>query len=500
MQVAGCRLQVAGYRLQVTGYRLQVATLKLATCNLQLATYNLKTYNLQLETCKKMTFSEFNLNTPLWNALEELGFENSTPIQEKAFSVIMSGKDVVGIAQTGTGKTFAYLLPLLRQLTFSKKKHPRILIVVPTRELVIQVVDEAKKLTKYINTRVAGVYGGTNINTQKQLVYDGVDILVATPGRLVDLTLSGVLRLKTIQKLVIDEVDEMLNLGFRSVLINLMDTLPFRRQNLMFSATLTTEVDGIIKNYFHEPQKIEVAAHGTPLKKIIQKAYHVPNFFTKVNLLEYLLSNDEEMKKVLVFASTKKLSDKLHEKLTLKFDDKIGVIHSNKSQNYRINSIKRFESGENRVLIATDLISRGLDITGITHVINFDTPEIPADYIHRIGRTGRAEKDGTAIVFINEVEQEFQLAIEKLMNKQIPVAILPKDLEISDVFTKEEKPLLFDKEYLKPTNIKKIIKQSKGAFHEKNEKNSQINSGSPSKKRKKYKKPISRGGKQRTKK
>lgn len=438
-----------------------------------------------------MNFTDLNINAPIRNAIEDLGFETPTPIQRKAFSVIMAGKDMVGVAQTGTGKTFAYLLPLLRKLKFSKKKHPRILIIVPTRELVLQVVSEIEKLTKYMNVRFAGIYGGTNINTQKQLVYNGLDILAATPGRLMDLQLSGVLRLKAIQHLVIDEVDEMLNLGFRSVLINLMDILPEKRQNLMFSATLTTEVEGIIKDYFFEPHKIEIAAHGTPVEKIIQQAYHVPNFFTKVNLLEYLLENDQEMSKVLVFVATKKLADRLHERLSPKFKN-IGVIHSNKSQNYRINAIKRFDKGEYRVLIATDLISRGLDLRNISHVINFDLSEMPADYIHRIGRTGRADKDGTAISFINEAEQEYQIEIERLMKKPIPLLTLPDELEISDVYTAEERPKLYDKDYLKVTKVKK---QSKGAYHEKLEKNKKTNSGSASRHKKKYKKPITRGSK-----
>ena len=181
-----------------------------------------------------MIFSELNINTPLLNALSDIGYEYPTPIQKEAFSVILSGKDMVGIAQTGTGKTFAYLLPILKQHKYSEQRNPRILIVVPTRELVLQVVKEAKSLTEYMNIRIAGVYGGTNMNTQKQMVYDGLDLLVATPGRLIDLALTSVLRLKSIQKLVIDEVDEMLNLGFRRQLIDLMDMLPKKGKTLCF--------------------------------------------------------------------------------------------------------------------------------------------------------------------------------------------------------------------------------------------------------------------------
>ena len=186
-------------------------------------------------------------------------FTNPTPIQEMAFPVVMSGKDVIGIAQTGTGKTLAYLLPVLRQHTFSNQKDPRILILVPTRELVIQVVEEIRKLTTYMTVRVVGVYGGTNINNQKQQLYDGLDILVATPGRLVDLSMTGILRLKSIQKLVIDEVDEMLNLGFRPQLISLMEIISAKRQNLMFTATLTDDVERLISDFFSNTSKIEIA-------------------------------------------------------------------------------------------------------------------------------------------------------------------------------------------------------------------------------------------------
>ena len=426
-----------------------------------------------------MTFEELNLNKSLISALDDLGYVNPTPIQGKAFPIIMSGRDVVGIAQTGTGKTFAYLLPILRQLKYSDQKHPRILIIVPTRELVLQIVREIEKLSSYMNVRFLAVYGGTNINTQKQLVYNGVDIIVATPGRLVDLALTGILRLKDIKVLVIDEVDQMLSLGFRQPLISFLETLPKKRQNLMFSATMSEEVEKLISTYFFEPQKIEVASHGTPLEKIIQKAFHVPNFNTKVNLLEYLLLNDDELSKVLVFVGTKKLADNLHEQIAKKFPNQIGVIHSNLSQNQRIKTLKQFHDGTLRVLVATDIIARGLDISDVTHVINFDTSEIPEDYIHRIGRTGRANKNGVAISFINEAEQAYQLDIEKLMNMEIPLESLPKNLAISKIITDDERPRLIDKIHQK----KGADKNAPGpAFHEKKEKNKKVNLGGPGQK------------------
>lgn len=439
-----------------------------------------------------MTFEELNLNNPLINALDDLGYLFPTPIQEKAFKIILSGKDVVGIAQTGTGKTIAYLLPLLKQLKYSEQRNPRILILVPTRELVLQVLKETEALAKYMSLRIVGVYGGTNINPQKQIVHEGLDVLIATPGRLYDLAMTGILRLKSIQKLVIDEVDEMLNAGFRPQLVNIMEILPEKRQNLMFSATLSEDVENIVADFFYHPQIIEIAAHGTPLEQIVQQAYHVPNYYTKVNLLEYLLKNDENLNKVLVFVSSKKLADRLFEQIKNKFPEQFGVVHSNKSQNYRINTMKKFEEGEFRVLISTDIMARGLDIQDVSHVINFDMPEVPGDYMHRIGRTGRADKTGVAISFINEAEQLYQTEIEKTMKKAIPLMPLPENLEISNIYTDDERPSLFDKNYLAAPDIK----HSQGAFHERKKSNRKQNSGSPAFKRK-HKKGKSAKGRRR---
>jgi len=418
-----------------------------------------------------MTFEDLNINRPLLNALEELGYFHPTPIQRDAFSVIMSGRDVVGVAQTGTGKTFAFLLPLIRQHKFTKEKAPRTLIVVPTRELVVQMVGEIEKLTTYINIRVGGVYGGTNMNTQKMIVLEGLDILVATPGRLLDLAYTGALKLRSVKKLVIDEVDEMLNLGFRPQLKNILDVLPEKRQNLLFSATLSEEVSDLVKDFFDNPVKIEVAPHGTPLEKIIQSGYSVPNFYTKVNLLKHLLQSDESLIKVLIFIDTKKKADRLFDLIETDFKDKIGVIHSNKSQNYRLKTVENFHNGAYQGLISTDIMARGLDISDVSHVINFDTPEVPTNYIHRIGRTGRAEKAGHSITFTTEAELPNQEAIEALMNKQIPMLPLPESIEISKELIPEERIEHTQKNYLPSPDMN----QSRGAFHEKKLKNTKVN-------------------------
>ncbi len=431
-----------------------------------------------------MTFNDLNLNTPLSNALADLGFEYPTPIQKACFSLILSGKDTVGVAQTGTGKTYAYLLPSLRFLPFSKQRNPRILILVPTRELVTQVVDEIEKLSKYMNIRFAGVYGGTNINTQKKVVSEGLDILVATPGRLLDLALTGVLSIKNIQKFVIDEVDEMLNLGFRPQLLSILEILPEKRQNIMFSATLTQDVETVINTYFDHPEQIVIAPHGTPLEQIIQKAYDVPNFYTKVNLLKHLIDTDNSMEKVLVFAGSKRLADRLAEQITGFKALKPGVLHSNKSQNNRFETLKQFEEGKIKMLITTDIMARGLDISDVSHVVNFSMPTLPEDYIHRIGRTGRAEKDGIAISFINEIEKQSQGDIENLMKMPIPILDFPTEVEVSSITTEDEKPApLYDKPYLAAPAKKK----NEGAFHEKSAKNQQVNSGGAGRKEKKRK-------------
>lgn len=438
------------------------------------------------------TFEDLKLSKQLLNAIEDLGIDTPTPIQTEAYPVILSGKDLVGIAQTGTGKTFAYLLPLLRDLKFSKEIHPRVLILVPTRELVLQVVDQVKSLTKYTQTRVLGVYGGTNMNTQAIAVAEGMDILVATPGRLYDLVLNGALKIKTVKKLVIDEVDVMLDLGFRYQLKNIFDLLPERRQNLMFSATMTEEVDALIDDFFLLPAKISIAVSGTPLENIAQECYHIKNFYTKVNLLIHLLKDRDEYSKVLVFVSGKKIADRLFEALEEPYGPESCIIHSNKSQNYRIRSVKQFDEGVHRILVTTDVMARGLDLELISHVINFDTPQYPENYMHRIGRTGRAEQEGHSILFYTDKEEAEKAAIESLMNYKIPLLEFPGEVQISNELSPEESPRKVEVKLKTDSDIK--IKG--GAFHEKKEKNTKTNQGgSYLRKMKKYKKPKTKGDK-----
>ena len=433
-------------------------------------------------------FEQLNLPKSLQKSIDELGFTSLTPIQEKSFSVILSGKDMMGIAQTGTGKTFAYLLPILKQYTFSNSENPKIVIIVPTRELVVQVTEEVEKLTKYMSVRALGIYGGVNINTQKKAVYEGVDIVVATPGRLMDLALDGVLRFDEVKKLVIDEFDEILNLGFRMQITSILAMMKEKRQNILFSATMTEEVDEVINDFFDFPEEVSLAPSGTPLEKIKQLKYFVPNFTTKINLLNELLQTDDSFERVLIFVNNKRIVDLLHERLDKGLQEQFGVIHSNKSQNYRLNTLADFQKGNLKGIITTDIMARGLDIRDISHVINFEVPEIPEQYIHRIGRTGRADKDGKALTFNSPREEEWLLETEILMNLEIEELEIPKSVEISTTLFE------FEKKKQKPKLItKKPTVEGGGAFHQKSAKNSKINLGGPGKRNPRKTKPVNRG-------
>ncbi|MEN8765385.1 MAG: DEAD/DEAH box helicase [Wenyingzhuangia sp.] len=441
-----------------------------------------------------MSFENLNLNNQLRNAISDLGYTEPTKIQKDAFSCIMSGRDVVGIAQTGTGKTFAYLMPILRMLPFSEQKHPRVLIVVPTRELVVQVLEALDKLTTYLNVRYGGIYGGANINKQKEMIHEGLDILVSTPRRVIDLGMTGALKLKFIQKLVIDEVDEIFNLGFRLQLIDIIDLVPKKKQAILFSATMTNEVESLIQEFFQNPIYVEAAASGTRLENIEQMAFEVPNFYTKINLLNHLLQDDDDMSRVLVFIKHKYLADLVFNEINgmaAYAEETFALIHSNKTQNYRLRSVENFKAGNHRVLITTDVLSRGMDIPGITHVINFDLPKEAEAYMHRIGRTGRAENEGFAISFITEKNTEILEEIETLMNYEIPKYELPEEIFIESKLLEEE----VEVENITPYQKLGSKEFAPGpAFHEKSEKNQKTNQGGSYRRNlaKKYKKPQRR--------
>lgn len=432
------------------------------------------------------TFEQFNLPKSLQKAVDELGLTTPTPIQEKSFSVIMSGRDVMGIAQTGTGKTFAYLLPILKQWKFIATDTPRVLILVPTRELVVQVAAEVEKLTKYMSVRTLGVYGGVNINTQKTAVYQGVDILVGTPGRVMDLALDNVIRFDSMQKLIIDEFDEILNLGFRFQVTSILTMLKNKKQSILFSATMTDDVDEMLDEYFEFPEEVSLAPSGTPLEKIEQFHYKVPNFLTKVNLVLELLQ-DESLERVLLFVNNKRTADLLADKIEEAYPEQFGVIHSNKSQNYRLQTMEQFQEGNLRGLVTTDVMARGLDISDISHVINIEFTDIPEKYIHRIGRTGRADKSGIAISLVAPSEEEIMIEAELLMEKEIALLPFPEQVEVV------ERLLDFEKDKKKMKFLMKKPKLEGGAsFHDKKDKNKKVNLGGPSKTKKKTSSSVNR--------
>jgi ATP-dependent RNA helicase RhlE len=440
-----------------------------------------------------LTFRELNINKQLLSALEEMELTVPTVIQEKTFPIIMSGKDILGIAQTGTGKTLAFLLPLLRMWNFSKKRTPQIIVIVPTRELVAQIIEEVEKVSKYLNLVAVGVYGGANIRTQAEIISNGTDLIVGTPGRVIDLALNGDLILKDIKKIVIDEVDEMLALGFRPQLMQLLDVLPSKKQSLLFSATISPEIEAILEDYFINPVKVEAAPSGSPLTNIHEQFYKVPNFNTKINLLSSLLEK-KEFRKSIIFTGSKKHADIIYEALSEKGIDSIGVLHSNKAQNTRFKLVNDFKENQLDFLLTTDLISRGIDISEVTYVFNFDIPDVVENYIHRIGRTGRANAKGQAISFVSPFELNLWEEICEYTKSQKDELIINGNIEISNVLTLEEQPVI----QMKIPEIKIPKRENVGAsFHEKKDKNKKVNVRKDWKKAKmdKYGKPKTRGQK-----
>lgn len=409
-------------------------------------------------------FDEFKLNRQLLNAVEEAGFVEATPIQEKAIGPVLSGQDLFGIAQTGTGKTAAYVLPMLMKLKYAQGENPRALILVPTRELALQIEEQVKLFSTYTDLRTVVIFGGIGPKTQKEQIAKGLDILVATPGRFLDLYLAGDINTRSLQFLVLDEADKMMDMGFIGSIHRILEVVPRKRQNLLFSATMSDLVQKIAGDFLKNPLTIEVAAQATPAQTVTQVMYAVPNFKTKINLLQYLLKNDEEFKRLIIFCKTKTVADNITNFISRRFgEDAVRVIHANKGQNTRINSINSFKEGSIRALVATDVASRGIDVSEVSHVINFDVPIVIEDYVHRIGRTGRAFNEGTAITFYNEAEKYYINKIEKLIRQQIPELPLPTEVFVEETPYEERQSIAREID----TQKRKENPDFKGAFHEK---------------------------------
>lgn len=413
-------------------------------------------------------FEDFKLNRQLLNAIEEAGYTQPTPIQQKAIAPILSGQDMMGIAQTGTGKTAAFVFPMLMKLKYAQGKDPRALILAPTRELAMQIEENIIQFAKYTDLRTVVLYGGLGPKTQIAALEKGADILVATPGRFLDLYLAGHIVTKSIQFLVLDEADKMMDMGFIGSIHRILEVVPRKRQNLLFSATMSELVHKISGDFLKFPLVIEVATQATPAHTVSQVLYRVPNLKTKLNLLQELLKDDERFHRLIVFCKTKTVADNIFHYIERRYGaEQVRVIHANKGQNTRINSINAFKEGNIRMLVATDVAARGLDVADVSHVINFDVPIIIEDYVHRIGRTGRAYKSGEAITFCAESEEFYIKKIEKLMRQSIPVADLPATVFVEETPYEERQAMAREIDLQK----RKDNPDFQGAFHDKKLKN-----------------------------
>lgn len=357
---------------------------------------------------------------PILDALQHEGYEKPTPIQQKAIPSVLEGKDLLGTAQTGTGKTAAFAIPILQNLSLKKEKnrHIKALILTPTRELAIQIEESFHAYGRHIPLKTLVIFGGVKQGAQEQSLKRGVDILVATPGRLLDFIQQGIISLKNLEIFVLDEADRMLDMGFVHDVKRIVKLLPQKRQTLFFSATFPKEIEDLANSMLKNPVKVEVAPVSSTADTIKQKVYFVEKD-NKLDLLTHILQNDIS-ESVLVFSRTKHGADKIARKLH-KHKISAEAIHGNKSQNARQNALGNFKSGKTRVLVATDIAARGIDIDDLKHVINFELSDVSETYVHRIGRTGRAGNEGSSISFVDGLDLINLKNTEKLIGKKIPV-------------------------------------------------------------------------------
>ena len=369
-----------------------------------------------------MNFDDLGLMPSLLKAVKEKGYEVPSPIQEKAIPLILKGRDILASAQTGTGKTAGFTLPLLQRLSENEpkgKRNIRALILTPTRELAAQIYDNVLEYSKHINLRSTVIFGGVNQRPQVSTLRQGVDILIATPGRLLDLVNQRVLFLDNVEILVLDEADRMLDMGFKRDIDKIMSLIPSRRQNLLFSATFSKEIKFLARDILNNPETVETSPQNTTVEAIVQKAYKVDK--NKKPELIIKLIKEGGWSQVLVFTRTKHGANNLCKKM-IKSDIQAAAIHGNKSQSARTKALFGFKNGTVEVLVATDIAARGLDIPLLPHVINFELPNIPEDYVHRIGRTGRAGAKGEALSLVSGDENIYLRDIEKLIGSRIQIS------------------------------------------------------------------------------
>ncbi|MBL7928084.1 MAG: DEAD/DEAH box helicase [Bacteroidia bacterium] len=420
-------------------------------------------------TTANTAFSQFGFNKQIITAIKECGYETPTPVQQQAIPKILAGKQVIAIAHTGTGKTASYLLPLLKILGYPQSNEPRCLIVVPVHELCIQVQNAAASLALHTGLRIISVYGGGSIKTQREQLQAGCDFVIGTPGRLLELYKEGSLVFKKVKHLVIDEADKLLDMGFMPQLNKLFEVLPVKRQNLLFSATMNDKVKRLAENFIAFPEYLEIQQEQKTAPGVAQKIYAIPNFSSKAKfLIRFLNDENQAMNKVIVFCRTKAIAKRLSDELKLSFGTSaVRRIDGNMQQQARINAVQALNEGAVRILVATDIAARGLDIRNVTHVINFDVPLIYDDYIHRIGRTGRVFTKGESITYCTEADLWHWKKIEKLTGKKIPFTPLPGDFETEK--TPYEEQQFMNRELDKQR--RKDDPEYQGAFHEKKSSN-----------------------------
>ncbi len=373
-----------------------------------------------------MRFSEIGLSAELLRAVEEQGYQEATPVQQQSIPLILEGRDILAGAQTGTGKTAGFTLPLLQRLQASypagKQRRIRALILVPTRELAAQVAESVRNYGRHLPFRAAVIFGGVNINPQISKLRKGVDIVVATPGRLLDHMQQGTIRLDAVDTLILDEADRMLDMGFIRDIRRVLKVLPDRRQNLLFSATFSREIRQLADELLNSPTEIQVARRNTTAERVMQIVHPVDRA-RKRELLSYLIGSGN-WRQVLVFTRTKHGANRLAEQL-VRDGLSADAIHGNKSQGARTRALADFKSGKVRVLVATDIAARGLDIDRLPHVVNFELPNVPEDYVHRIGRTARAGQDGHAVSLVCVDEKKLLADIERLLKTEIEQVVIP---------------------------------------------------------------------------
>ncbi len=374
-------------------------------------------------TTPELTFDALNLHPNLLKGIHDLGFLRPTPIQAQAIPPILAGRDVIGCAQTGTGKTAAFVLPILHRLLRAQSRgHVRALIVAPTRELALQSMEQLKALSRYVHLRGAAIFGGVPMEPQIKALSHGVDVISCTPGRLLDHIYSGRIDFVDLETFVLDEVDRMLDMGFLPDVQKIVRVLPPKRQNLVFSATLPPEIMALVQQMLDHPVIIQIGQRSSPAVGIRHAVYPVPRHL-KTELLTRLLRG-QGMTSVLIFTRTKQYASRLAQTLEHRGFN-VSVLHGDRSQSQRLRALERFRQGRSQVMVATDIAARGIDIEDVSHVINFDVPNTPEDYIHRIGRTARAEATGDAFTLIDKDEEPMVHDIERTLNRTLPRVTLP---------------------------------------------------------------------------